>query len=111
MLQNDYARLAKGVDYISDEQAKRIIGIVLNRIKDDANAAIVDVWTHKMGRDNIAILEPYVRRCNQGTPSPQVIFLTESVQVSWHGLPKQNRLSGLMNKTTCKVWAKSPQPK
>ena len=50
MLQNEYIKLAKSVDYVSEKQAKETITIVLDKIKVDANAAIAEVWIIEHGQ-------------------------------------------------------------
>ena len=77
MLQNEYIKLAKSVDYVSEKQAKEIITIVLDKIKVDANAAIAEVWIIEHGQNN-DILKSYVRRSEPGIPIPQNISLTET---------------------------------
>src|SRR6516165_927061 len=77
MLQEEYVRLAKSVDNISAEQAKQIIGTVLDKLKAEARAIIVDVWTREPGQGGVDILVPYLRRSDPQVPGPQNIALTE----------------------------------
>jgi hypothetical protein len=78
MLQDEYLRLAKSVDSISEEQAKQIIGTVLDKLKAEAGAIIVDVWLREPGQSGVDILVPYLRRSDPHVPAPQNIALTES---------------------------------
>src|SRR5262249_49457910 len=77
MLQDEYVRLAKSVDHISEEQAKQIIGTVLDKLKAEAGAIIVDVWVREPGQGGVDILVPYLRRSDTQGPGPQHIALTE----------------------------------
>jgi hypothetical protein len=77
MLQEEYVRLAKSVDNISEEQTKQIISTVLDKLKAEVRAIIVDVWTREPGRDGIDILVPYLRRSDPQVPGPQHIALAE----------------------------------
>jgi hypothetical protein len=78
ILHEEYSRLAKSVDYVSDDQAKQIIGIVLDKLKDHLGAVIVDVWLRTPGGGGVDILMNYLRRCDPLTPPPQPIAITES---------------------------------
>jgi|RhiMetdeSRZDD1v2_1073273.scaffolds.fasta_scaffold133476_1 hypothetical protein len=64
MLHEEYSRLAKSVDYVSEDQAKQIIGIVLDKLKEYIGAVIVDVWLRTPGRGGVDILMNYLRRCD-----------------------------------------------
>ncbi|MCA1456979.1 hypothetical protein I6F35_27795 [Bradyrhizobium sp. BRP22] len=77
MFQEEYARLAKSVDNISEEQAKQIIGSVLAKLKEEARAIIVDVWVRETGQGGVDILVPYLRRSDPHVPGTQNIALTE----------------------------------
>jgi hypothetical protein len=77
MFQEEYVRLAKSVENISDEQAKQIVGTVLDKLKVEVRAIIVDVWVHEPGKDAVDILVSYLRRSDPQVPGPQSIALTE----------------------------------
>src|SRR5947209_4418645 len=74
---NEYWRLAKSLDNLTWEQAEQIIGTVLERIKSDIGAVIMDVWVREPGANEIDILIPFVRRCDPGVPPAQNIALTD----------------------------------
>jgi GAF domain-containing protein len=76
MLQDEYDRLAKSLGYISEKQAKDIIGFVLDKVKLNANAGIVELWTLEHGMSRIDVLRSYVRVADRGIPNPQNISLT-----------------------------------
>src|SRR4051794_36898984 len=73
----EYLRLAKSLDNISEEQAKHIISAVLDKLKAETNAMIVDVWVREPGKDGVDILIPFLRRSDPQVPEPQNIALTE----------------------------------
>jgi hypothetical protein len=75
MLQ-EYLRLAKTVDNIAKNEANEIIGTVLDKLKAEVNAIIVDVWTRYPGYGGIDILQPYLRKSDPGVPAPHPIALT-----------------------------------
>ena len=77
-MQEEYATLAKSVDYVSETQARNIIEIALDKLKQDANAAIAEVWIIEYSRDSIPILKSFARRSDQATPKPQDIAVTNN---------------------------------
>jgi hypothetical protein len=76
MILDEYIRLAKSVDYVSIEQSKMTIGIMLDKLKGNVNAVIVDLWTRMPGQSGVDILQPYLRRSDPSTPTPMSIALT-----------------------------------
>ena len=65
---------ARSVDYISNEQAAAAINIVLEKSKNDANAAIAELWVYEQGQD-VDVLRSYARVADAGIPNPQRIPL------------------------------------
>ena len=76
MLQDEYARLAKSVGYVSERQARDIISIVLEKVKRDCKAGIVEVWIREHGHGNVDVLRSYIRLKDENIPASQVIALT-----------------------------------
>jgi nucleoside 2-deoxyribosyltransferase len=77
MLQDEYVRIAKSVDNLSEGQAKQIIGTVLDKLKAEVGAIIVDVWLLDPGQGGVDILVPYLRRSDPQVPGTQKIALTD----------------------------------
>ena len=76
MLQDEYARLARSVGYVSERQARDIISIVLEKIKRDCKANIVEIWVRESGHGNVDVLRSYIRLKDENIPASQVIALT-----------------------------------
>jgi hypothetical protein len=75
MLQDEYDRLAKSFGYISEDQAKRIMNIVFEKVKQDTHAGIVEIWLLERGMRDVGVLRSYSRVADAGIPAPQVIPL------------------------------------
>jgi GAF domain-containing protein len=60
MLQDDFNRLAKSVDNLSEDQAKRICSAALERFKNEIGAFIVDIWTRIPGDHGIDFLSRFL---------------------------------------------------
>jgi hypothetical protein len=76
MLQ-EYLRLAKTVDNISRSQASEILNAVLDKLKVETRAIIVDIWTRHPGHGGTDILQPYLRRSDPKVPGPHPIAMTK----------------------------------
>jgi hypothetical protein len=72
---HEYIRLAKSIDNISHDQTKEIIGTVIDRLKSEIGAIIIDVWIIVPGR-GYDILNNYYRLSEPYVPAPQAIALT-----------------------------------
>ena len=60
MLSRDYNRLAMGIDKLSREHAKRVIGSVLDKYKQLIGANIAAVWVRISGNYNVDLLQVYL---------------------------------------------------
>src|SRR5262245_34156744 len=79
MLRLDYARLATSIEKVSHEQARRIIGSLLDRFKQFIGANIAAVWVIKEASGKL-ILDPYVDRGDVGGKFPEPIPLTQDAR-------------------------------
>jgi len=79
MLHEEYARLAKSLDNVTEDQARLIITPVLDKLKATTGAIIVDVWVRESGKD-IDVLVPYLRRKDREVPETQFVALTKDAQ-------------------------------
>jgi len=77
MLQEDIYRLAKAVDSLHEQQAADILGVVLERLKEDVSAIIADIWIRAPAEGGISILEPFVSRADEGRPTRGRVVVTD----------------------------------
>jgi hypothetical protein len=94
MFLEDFRQLAKSIESIPYDDAKSIIGIVLDRLKRETNAVIVDVWIKQPARE-ADVLRNFHRR-TEGAPPTQDIVLTERALGYLYGSPKSNSQFGWM---------------
>jgi hypothetical protein len=80
MLHDDITRLAETLDYLSEEQAKQLLGTVLDRLKEDIGAFIIDIWLYVPGKAGIGILTPYLSRSDAKRPDLEPIAMTEDAK-------------------------------
>jgi hypothetical protein len=78
MLNEEYTRLAKSLDSISDDQCKDVIGVALDRLRSDVGAMVVDLWVRTPGREGIDVLSLYLARNDAMRPPPMLIALTSN---------------------------------
>jgi hypothetical protein len=111
VLHEEYARLAKSLENVTEEQAKQIITPVLDKLRAVTGAIIADVWVREAGKDDVDILVPFLRRKDREVPETQFVVLTETakgllvwvaekLQPVWldieaHATHAINRLTGL----------------
>lgn len=67
MLIDEYTRLVKSVDFVSEEEAGAIIGTVLDNLRDHFSATVADVWRKEYGK-NSDMLSPFVYRSDNQRP-------------------------------------------
>jgi hypothetical protein len=75
MLLDEYIRLAKTIDYLSEDQVRQIITPVADKLKQETGAMIVDIWLRSPGQDAIDILHNFIRRKEPHVPDTQDIAL------------------------------------
>jgi hypothetical protein len=75
MLLDEYIRLAKTIDYLSQDQVRDIITPVADKLKQETGAMIADVWLRSPGKDGIDILRNFIRRKDPHVPDTQDISL------------------------------------
>ena len=69
MLIDEYTRLVKSVDFISEDEASSIIETVLDNLRDHFGATIADVWRKEYGKPS-DMLSPFVCRGDNQRPDP-----------------------------------------
>ena len=77
MLQDDIHHLARAVDYLPEEQAGELLGIVLERLKDDTSAIIADIWLRVPALGGLSVLNLFVSREEPGRPKPDAVVIND----------------------------------
>jgi hypothetical protein len=80
VLHEEYARLARSLENVTEEQAKQIITPVLDKLRAVTGAIIADVWVREAGKDDVDILVPFLRRKDREVPETQFVVLTETAK-------------------------------
>ena len=77
MLQEEISRLAKALDYLQEPQAAEILGVVLERLKEDVSAIIADIWVRAPAEGGLSILDLFVSRADDGRPPRGTVVVTD----------------------------------
>ena len=97
MLSRDYNRLAMGIDKLSRDHAKRVIGSVLDKYKQLIGANIAAVWVRIAGKDNVDFLQVYVDRGDGQGRNPEPIALTNKARGLFAWVAEYNAALWLSN--------------
>lgn len=84
MLIDEYATVVKGLDYVSEADARSILEAITNQVRDNLRASIADVWQVQDAQNGFTLF-PLMPNGEAQRRDPKQIFVNESSRsiLSW----------------------------